>query len=315
MKSLKQKLRSLVLSLTTALPLAAIPLLGCESFDPGSRVTTLRVLAVEADKPYAEPGESVHLQALWHDPSGRAVNWAWAACTNPASQSVQDCLAKVPDTEAGPELLQMGASDNVDYAVPEGALDELPAEVRVLAQVGIVTVACPGEIAWETSRLTELPVRCLDAENHELGLGEFVVGIKHVRVRQQDRNDNPEVARVTFDGKTWPADEIKTISACDSTANDFAKCEGDSHELAAVVTKGSFEKGQSEFDVQFEEQLVVQYYATEGTFEYEVKIAAEPETRFVARRQARGKDLLVWFVVRDDRGGVTWTERHVHVKP
>jgi hypothetical protein len=57
----------------------------------------------------------------------------------------------------------------------------------------------------------------------------------------------------------------------------------------------------------------VQYYATEGLFKDEVRIAKDPETHFVARTAAIGRELTFWFVVRDDRGGVSWTERRLHV--
>ena len=60
----------------------ALPVLGaCGSdFAPGSRITGLRVLAVQADKPYAHPGETVHLSALTADTRERPVVWAWATC-------------------------------------------------------------------------------------------------------------------------------------------------------------------------------------------------------------------------------------------
>jgi hypothetical protein len=60
--------------------------------------------------------------------------------------------------------------------------------------------------------------------------------------------------------------------------------------------------------------LIVQYYATEGIFENEVKVGEEPTTRFVARRGAKGKEILLWIVARDDRGGVSWVERRIDVK-
>jgi hypothetical protein len=34
----------------------------------------------------------------------------------------------------------------------------------------------------------------------------------------------------------------------------------------------------------------------------------------VARKAALGQTLTLWFVVRDNRGGVTWAERRVDVR-
>ena len=73
-----------------AAALVALSALGCGvDFDPASKVSTLRVLAVQKDKPYARPGDSVTLQLLWHDPSFAlgaepAPEIAWlASCENP----------------------------------------------------------------------------------------------------------------------------------------------------------------------------------------------------------------------------------------
>ncbi len=44
----------------------ALFLLGCgPDFDPPSELHSLRVLAVEKDLPYAQPGATVNLQMLW----------------------------------------------------------------------------------------------------------------------------------------------------------------------------------------------------------------------------------------------------------
>ena len=70
--------------LTTFVSSVAL-LAGCSSdFEPASRVTTTRILAVTADRPYAAPGEDVHLESLGHDPSGRSITWAYATCPNPS---------------------------------------------------------------------------------------------------------------------------------------------------------------------------------------------------------------------------------------
>src|SRR5258708_1863381 len=62
--SWSQRLLLGALSLSTAL--------GCgPQFDPGNEIKTLRVLGVKKDKPYAQPGDDVNLQLLWHDPKGR----------------------------------------------------------------------------------------------------------------------------------------------------------------------------------------------------------------------------------------------------
>jgi hypothetical protein len=95
----------------------------------------------------------------------------------------------------------------------------------------------------------------------------------------------------------------------------FDDCEdSDPHRIAASVSPDSFQSGQNEFGNEFTEQVIVQHYTTDGIFEDEVRIAAEAETRWVARSTASGSEQSLWFVARDDRGGVTWAERRVRVR-
>src|SRR5512147_709423 len=76
-----------------------LALAGCEAeFDPGSNVSSLRVLSVQADSPYAAPGETVRFEAQSYDPEGRDLEWAWVACETPASGSVDGCLAAIAET-------------------------------------------------------------------------------------------------------------------------------------------------------------------------------------------------------------------------
>ena len=81
-----------------------------------------------------------------------------------------------------------------------------------------------------------------------------------------------------------------------------------------MPTPDSFEAGQDEFGRAFAEQVVIQYYATDGIFEHEVKLGSAPNNGWVARSSASGQTLSIWFVVRDDRGGVSWATRQVTVQ-
>jgi hypothetical protein len=306
--------------------LALVALAGCGAdFDPGSYVSSLRVLSVQADKPYAAPGETVHFEATTYDPAGRTIEWAWLACENPASSSVEGCLADIAESAlAGGELPLLASGpgiDAVDYTVPANALEGIPTEALPSALSGVLSIACPGTLAFDLSTLggtgasEPLPFRCTDDSGAELGLHDAIVGVKRVYVRETDRNANPVIADITFDGEPWAEDDIKQVDACDTTDFTFDDCKGEGdHRMAVNVTPESFEAGIDEFGRDFTEQLVVQHYATEGIFEYEVRIAESPETRWVARQSASAQELRFWFVARDDRGGVTLAERRVQVR-
>ncbi|MEO6598617.1 MAG: hypothetical protein ABIQ16_02005 [Polyangiaceae bacterium] len=300
--------------------LALLGTFGCQpDFDPGSRVTSFRVLGQQLDEPFAKPGEKVTVTSLSYDPEGRPVTWAWAACVNPASASVTGCIDKLAEqtSENGPSpILARGVDmSSFTYTIPTDALDTISENARSGALVGLLSVACPGDLSV-TPGHSGFPFQCLEAgTQRELALDEYVVGLKRVQVRTTDRNLNPTIERVTFDGEEWPEDEVKIVAACDTDGNDYKNCnDASKHQLSAVPTADSVESGRTQFGAAFREQVIVEYYATEGIFEYEIKIAAEPETNWAARKAASGKDLTLWMVVHDDRGGATWAQRQVHVQ-
>src|SRR6187551_2418310 len=75
----------------------ALFLLGCgPDFDPPSELHSLRILAVQKDKPYAQPGETVNLQMLWQDASplaGRDIQVAWSPpCFDPPADLYYACF-------------------------------------------------------------------------------------------------------------------------------------------------------------------------------------------------------------------------------
>ena len=83
--------------------------------------------------------------------------------------------------------------------------------------------------------------------------------------------------------------------------------------IALKVDPSSFEQGTDEAGTPFDEQLIVQYYATEGIFEYDVKRAVAAETSWVARPEGKGREIKFWLVARDNRGGVSFVERRIWV--
>ncbi len=292
-------------------------LLACGDLpEPGTKVDSLRVLAESVDQPIARPGETVQLSSLWHDPEGRTVTWAWASCVNPQSSDLAGCLARIaeqPDPEAA--IFALGPDESAPtLSIPDDVISSLPAAARANAQVGVISVACPAELSFGQGP-GGLPFVCREGDGRQLELHEFIVGLKRVRVRETDRNQNPIIEGITFDGEDWPEDEVKSVGSCDTSEFVYLDCADDhKHQLGVKLAEGVVERGTDEHGNRFEEQVVVQYYATEGIFEHEVKIAAQTKNGYVARKRASGRELTLWFVARDDRGGVAWTERRVQVR-
>lgn len=291
---------------------------GCDSApEPGAKVDSFRVLAEQVDLPYAHPGETVQLSSLSFDPEQRPVTWAWASCVNPDSSDLDGCLAKIyasPDPTGA--VFAMGAdTSTAALTVPGDAISSLPSAARGAATIGVISVACPGDLSLDVGP-GDLPFRCQEAGGgRDLRLDEFIVGFKRITVRETDRNQNPVISGVTFDGVDWPEDEIKTVGFCDATDFNYDLCPSkEKHQLAARLSPESFEHGKDELGRDFTEQVVIQHYATEGIFQFEVRTGQSPKNGWVARKRASGQTLTLWFVARDDRGGVAWTARQVTVR-
>jgi hypothetical protein len=288
---------------------ASWALLACASdFDPGSRVQGLRILATRVDKPFAAPGETVTFEALAVNPAGEAVPVSWASCARPLSPSALGCVQVLP--KGSP----LATGPTFSLTLPATALDGVPDVAKKTVFFGAVQVACPGAVST-TGGPEGLPVRCDDPSGRALKLGDYELAVKRVYVRATDRNQNPAIARITWDGAEWPEAEVKAMAACDSaTTNRFDDCGGESHTLAIVPADGAAERGVDETGAQYAEQLLAQYYSTEGLFEYQAKDGVRSTTTFKARKGAAGKTLTLWFVLRDDRGGVGWVSRKIAVR-
>jgi hypothetical protein len=293
---------------------------GCMvEFDPSSRVNSLRILAIQADLPYAQPGETVKLTALAVDAEGRPFNWAYSTCTLPRDPAARACV-KSPDprplgvTDGTSALaLQQGAIQ-VSLPVGKDVLTQLPLDARIGAAVGVNIAVCIGELRSEIGA-GGLPIGCRRNDGSLASLPEYDIGTKRIFIRTTDRNQNPAIQQLTWDGAVWDESDVKQLNACaSSTELNFSKCDGPAARIAIRATGASFENGTTEFGDTFAEQLVAQYYATDGIFEYDTRVAELPGTQFKARAGSIGKTINVYFVLRDDRGGVTWAQRKVLVK-
>jgi hypothetical protein len=84
--------------------LGALAVFACggEGFDPASKIDSVRMFVVKADKPYAKPGETVTLEALFTDarkdkPRVAKVYWIPILCLNPQDDLYYLCFAPPGD--------------------------------------------------------------------------------------------------------------------------------------------------------------------------------------------------------------------------
>jgi len=283
---------------------------GCGAdFKPGTRIESPRILALQADRPFARPGEEVALTLLSANPADEPLQWAWGTCTLPKSSTVDDCL-EVLDAELErfePEV------DALGVRVPSDLLDDLTDAQRPSALIGVVVLACPGEL--QGGATLGVPMQCVDEDGNVQSIHELEVGIKRVFVRESDRNDNPLIERITWDGETWDEDEVQAADVCEKETFAIDDCnEALQRRIQLDITDR--EAGRDEFGGDFAEQVIVQFYSTHGLFRDQVRIAEDTDNRWLPQRGVTGDDDIatLWFITRDDRGGVSWTTRHVELR-
>ena len=279
----------------------AVAACASDTYDPPSKVDTLRVLAVRADKPFAQPGERVHLDTLVADPkgNGRVVRFAWATCVNPGSGEVTDCAAVASPFAPG--------AASWDVTVPANVLDGQPANAPI-GTVGVLFAACAGAIVDE--RTPSAPVRCVDAQGASVGRDGFMWGEKRVIAVNGVRNQNPGIAAVRLDGAPWDASTQPVLSACG--ASGVGDCPGDQqHTLEIVPAPGSAEM----YDGLTEDLVGFFFVSGGGVADDFVRQTGDSFSTVLAPTGvAAGTVVTVWLVLRDDRGGVDWQVRSYVVR-
>lgn len=279
-------------SVSMMLSLLLCATVGCsDDFDPGSLVNKLRVLAVQADQPFALPGQTVKLEALAYDPEQRAISWGWGSCEALESTNAVDCLRQTSFAQ-----LEIGQGrTRYMLTVPQ----------TTASYVGVVVIACPGTIQAGTT--DTLPIACIDEMGNTLPLEEFEVGLKRIFVRDSNLNHNPQIQGASIEGTDW------TEQSLPSALCKKQPCSGYADQKIVLRVDGASEQSVDLQSRPITEQSVVQFYATGGEFDEDSKLASAPDNKWHARPEDAGKRVTFWFVVRDDRGGVSWIERSLQV--
>ncbi len=220
--------------------------------DPASSVSKFRILAVQAEPPEAQPGETVTLTTLTADPKGdgREISYLWLTCLglmNPSS-GASGCTT--------PLNFQLGKkSDGADVytvTVPPNALDEMP-EGETFMQATTVVVLCGGGTLPEMDELVSMdPTEmnfddlCKDGDN----LVTFkTFRISNLEAGDENRNTNPVFpkfsvyhpsAALSFNGNPLPPNDPATGKPTDTTISTEAgssKCKNIQDCADAEVSK------------------------------------------------------------------------------
>lgn len=312
--------------------LAASLSVACGSdFDPSSQVGSVRILATRADKPYARPGDTVVLELLAADgrrQPGRpmALSWLPAPCINPPGGSYYDCYPGFaalykPGVDLSASLV---GGSTASYDIPSAVIDESSAlQTGVpFANVFAFSMACAGHVQYvgqRTSRPQAVPFGCFDDAGSELGADDFVFGFARVFVFTERTNANPVIDGLLFAGAPVDIAAGITIDHCPEVNDTDSDCP--TMPLDVVVPASSQEPDPSFVDASGNvrsEGIWVNYYLTDGAVEndlqflYDATTGRVPDTENALSGPEFPGDQTLWAVVRDSRGGVTWTSTAIH---
>lgn len=212
--------------LRRVLPLAVSSLaLSCApGFTSGSKLRSLRVLAVQKDKPYAKPGDTVKLDMLYDDgpkdpnkPSApRPIQITWyPGCENPAGDLYADCftgkalagfLKSLANPLSGPEVTFQISKDIISSRPPPTNKKQPPYGLAY-----VFFVACAGTVTPNPNPgQNEFPIECESSTGEVLGPDDFVVGYVSVYAYADFQNQNPALKYPYFqvDGRDATTDEV-----------------------------------------------------------------------------------------------------------
>jgi hypothetical protein len=323
-------------------------------FDPPSLVNTVRVITVEADLPYGQPGETITLKMRYDDgrpdiddPEPLQITWL-GGCFNPPGDQYYGCyeplgelVARVQAGDVSPTefLLQGPNFDTFQVTMPDDILESraAPAFGPKVGTAFVFFAVCAGELrpvedAGDTDAQA-FPFGCFDATGKRLGADEFVPGYTVVYAYEDGRtNANPTVNGFVFDGE--PIDELTTpsVEACSVTEEDrdktdcnavdeFEECT--TYEIDVDVPRNVAESDPDSTGVDGElldEVVWVNYYAEAGDFDGAIKLINDADQGYQGDHGTvwvpppEKGRYALWAVVHDSRGGTTTHQRFVDVE-
>ena len=257
-------------------------------FTPRWRVERLRVVAVVADPPDAQPGEAVTLTAVTATRAGATgePRVVWASCPRMGIDNV-----------TGARRCE-GAPTVVDGRVARFTLGEVAADGAPWAFFGIACLG--GAIGLDPA--TMLP-RCTG--------GEGEVFLRTVRARRGAANHNPRIARVLLADLPLSADETVSVYGPPQISGmlrvEFA--EG---------SREAYDEAQPDGSVRSMREALLTQFLTDGgslagSFRSDDEGGEGPHEMYYLAPVAR--DVRIWVVVSDGRGGFDVAARALDLTP
>lgn len=291
--------------------------IGCgDDLDPASLIKNLRILAISAEPADLVSGETMTLQALVASPDDTELWYRWEWC--PFSAGADELFACTSE--------EMDSETMALFDLGDGATASLDSTQVVFLLAGMCDVLNEGlDDLGEYADLLE----SFALPDCELGMDVTIrltvstadmrrVAIKRVFVWLSEpddlqRNRNPVIDGITVNEQTFPADQF--VWAGPATPLDwYVDVPADS--LESFLLRSDPDAGERR------ESITYAFYATDGdwteetTFADDVYVTREDagEARFVTPLQSHTSPINTHFVVRDERGGISWTSRQVRMR-
>jgi hypothetical protein len=228
----------------------AVPwLTSCSSsFDAPSRIEGIRVLAVAADEPFANPGDTVHLQ-MTYDAGGSfagvtpTILWI-GDCFDPAGDTYYGCYAQFADLVSSfqnggsfdPTKVAIGRGlDRFDVTLPDDIIANHPppATGSNFGVAYVFFVVCAGDIrpvaVSDAGGLAgNFPLGCFGADGQQIGADGFVPGFTEVYAFADGRtNHNPPAKSLLIKRPTDPDDDYRPLASKPEDAHPVDACDID----------------------------------------------------------------------------------------
>lgn len=302
---------------------------GMDDFEPANQVQGVRVLAVKKSSAYAKPGEKVTLEILYWDGKSKPeeqrpleVTW-FGGCTNPAGDLYYGCYPQLAELFAGPpssdQMKLVGTGGTFELTIPADIVSSRPAPADGSPPYGLSYVfftACSGRLGPPPAGedMSGLPLGCYDKDDKPLGPDEFVPGYTSIYAYDELRNENPVIDGLLFDGHGDGELRVPRCSGKGCTKYTLKPLidprSAELDPIAETAPDGS----------PIKEQLWVNFYATGGKFDHPVRLVNDAIKGWNDRNETSWEPpkepgtVVLWAVVRDNRGGVDWRERRVVVE-
>lgn len=308
--------------------LLAVNMSCSDDFDPYNLLRGVRVLAVQAEPPSLAPTETTTLSALTWQPADSTdtllYSWSWCPFRGPSGEGSpcaveEDEFAELLGIPPGALPFDLGNADTANFTNP-------------LDAATIEAVCTPPEDIGDLPDFVALP-DCSEGLPITVRLaltagGETIEVIKEVRLlaaTAPDANANPSLGNVRFSVDPAPETEAVEILSDGTTYLDFAQDYVMFIDIPGAAIQ-TFTPPGDEFEAQpdpKQERMFLTWFVSEGetdavrtTFlEGEVPMSVlRTNTWMLPRADEIDADTAeLVFVLRDERGGVAWTERTVNL--